>query len=346
EIYRSSEDKGKEIYRASRQECGCDWCRGEPSHRRQLRDRSCSSLTLGFSEPRGERRASHLQWRSKENSADNGCYPAQTMQFSSSHNHVTGIHDGLEQYQHHTIVGTRSDSDAILIVPQEHSPTTQQLEAWLGSLARARKTTQSHSDDITIAFTVDCSPKVTQPRPKVMSRESTNVPAEKSPEVAPMKRKTNITNTESETDNSFTTMLKQFEKAVTKPLEPWLFQTPTTNPIAKEGQMNEQWCSPRLRTKRKKLKLVVKMAHAVLAKKRGSLGNKEALKALALIQYLQTYRKLLPPSTLQAIKKFAKVSKKKKQKKNLPPRASNMIRRGKGSGKCNCSSKVPASLSK
>ncbi|TVU31136.1 hypothetical protein EJB05_22807, partial [Eragrostis curvula] len=81
-------------------------------------------------------------------------------------------------YQHHTGVGTVAKSDAIIIVPQEHSPTTQELEAWFGSLASARRTTQPHSDDIGIVSSGAHSPKVTSPRCKVMSREPTNVPAE------------------------------------------------------------------------------------------------------------------------------------------------------------------------
>jgi hypothetical protein len=64
----------------------------------------------------------------------------------------------------------RSMSDAILIVPQEHSSTTQQLEAWMGLVAKTRKKTSlpqgenKNPDGITIPLSVAHSLDISSPR--------------------------------------------------------------------------------------------------------------------------------------------------------------------------------------
>ncbi|TVU31137.1 hypothetical protein EJB05_22808, partial [Eragrostis curvula] len=96
--FRWSDDETKGISHASNKlDCGRGGHNRESSCRKEIRDRGRSLPLLRFSEPRGERKASHLLWRSKEKSTNRLGYSADIMEVPSSYNNVTGTHAGLEQ---------------------------------------------------------------------------------------------------------------------------------------------------------------------------------------------------------------------------------------------------------
>lgn len=58
------------------------------------------------------------------------------------------------------MMDNKSNSDAIHIIPQEHSPTTQQLEAWMASVTNLRKCSNDHDESkISGEIVIPNSPK-------------------------------------------------------------------------------------------------------------------------------------------------------------------------------------------